>query len=353
MSQNAIPEYIDVKAVFKAIWQHKKLFLKVWALTFVIACVYILGVPRYFVTTTKVAPEIGNSLQGGALGSFASSLGFDFSEVQTDDAINPMLYPDLMEDNGFVSSLFNIKVKTLDGEISTTYHDYLKNHQKISIWLYPLVWLKKLLPKKEDTNPGGADGEYDPYLLSRSENDVAEAVRANVTFSVDKKTGVISINTKAQDALVCKTLADSVRVRLQSFITDYRTNKARIDYEYYLNLTAQAKKDYEAVRKKYTSMADANIYVSLHATEMKIQDMENDMQLKYSTYTTLNNQLEAAKAKVQERTPAFTLLKGAAMPVKPSGPKRMVFVVVMLFLATFATALYTLKDILKDDKPKE
>ena len=43
-------------------------------------------------------------------------------------------------------------------------------------------------------------------------------------------------------------------------------------------------------------------------------------------------QLQAAQSKVQERTPAFTLLKGAAVPVKPAGPKRMIFVAFMLFL---------------------
>ena len=68
--------------------------------------------------------------------------------------------------------------------------------------------------------------------------------------------------------------------------------------------------------------------------------MENDMQLKFNAYTTINAQLEAAKAKVQEKTPAFTVLKGASVPVKPAGPKRMIFVAIMLVLATFCTIVY-------------
>ena len=73
--------------------------------------------------------------------------------------------------------------------------------------------------------------------------------------------------------------------------------------------------------------------------------MENDMQLKYNTYTTLNTQLQAAKAKVQERTPAFTVIKGADVPIKPTGPKRMLFVLGMLFLTTIVLCLYSVKDI--------
>jgi uncharacterized protein involved in exopolysaccharide biosynthesis len=53
--------------------------------------------------------------------------------------------------------------------------------------------------------------------------------------------------------------------------------------------------------------------------------------------------LEAAKAKVQDRTPAFTIIEGAAVPVKPAGPKRMIFVIGMMFLTFIGTAFYITK----------
>ena len=141
-------------------------------------------------------------------------------------------------------------------------------------------------------------------------------------------------------------MADSVALRLQQFITDYRTNKARIDYEYYKQLAMDAKHEYEKTRQMYANMADANSKVALRSVELKMEDMENDMQLKFNAYTALNTQMQAAKAKVQERTPAFTTLKGASVPVKPTGPKRMLFVLGMVILAAFGTVLYILKEIL-------
>jgi len=71
--------------------------------------------------------------------------------------------------------------------------------------------------------------------------------------------------------------------------------------------------------------------------------MENDMQLKYNNYTAYNTQLQAAIAKLQERTPAFSILKGAAIPVKPAGPKRMIFVATMLILAFVVKAFWLVK----------
>lgn len=345
MEENNIkknPEVIDLRVVFKKIWNNKKLFYKVLPIVFVLSCIYIFSLPRYYTSEVRLAPEMENSGTGGVLGSLASSFGFDLSDMQTSDAITPLLYPDLMEDNGFISSLMNIKVTSQDEEISATYHDYLKSFQKKAWWSYPFAWLKSLLPKKEDE--GGSKNGYDPYNISLNEDGIFGKARDNINIGIDKKTGVITINTKAQDALICKTLADSIKDKLQVFITEYRTNKARTDYNYYKELTENAKREYEKARQQYGSLSDANSKTALRSVELKIEDMENDMQLKFNAYTTMNTQLQAAKAKVQERTPAFTVIKGASVPVKPAGPKRMIFVAAMLFLSILGTAFYIVKD---------
>jgi len=339
------PKVIDLRVVFKKIWDNRCLFYKVLPIVFVLSCIYILSLPRYYTSGIKLAPEMENSGTSGTLGSIAASFGFDLSQMQTSDAITPLLYPDLMEDNGFVASLMGIQVKSQDGEISTNYHDYLKMHQKLPWWSYSIIWLKSLLPKSKDKG-GARNDTFDPYNISRKEDGIYNLARSNIGIAIDKKTGVISIGVKAQDALICKTMADSIKEKLQVFITDYRTNKARNDYEYYKKLAADAKEDYEKVRRYYASMADASTNVKLRSVELKLEDIENDMQLKLNAYTTISNQLQAAKAKVQEKTPAFTVLKGAAVPVKPAGPKRMIFVAAMLIITIMGISLYSIKDLI-------
>jgi capsule polysaccharide export protein KpsE/RkpR len=340
---------IDYRAVYREILKRKSLFFKVLSITFVLSILYILCIPRYYTTDTKMAPEAESSIPGGTLGSIASSFGFDLSDMETSDAITPMLYPDLMEDNGFVTGLFPIRVKTQDGSINTTYHDYLKKYQKEPWWTRVIYSIISLLPKKDEGGKG-KQGEADPYILSKNEDDIAGAIRNNVKLSTDKKTGVITITVKAQDRLVCKTVADSVRGHLQQFISSYRTNKARTDLEYYKNLVAEAKRDYQKARQVYGSYSDANSDLVLESYRSKREDLENEMQLKFNAYSALNTQMQAAKAKVQERTPVFTLIKGAAMPIRPSGPKRMLFVLEMLILAFIGTSIYILNSIIRDKK---
>lgn len=331
---------IDVHAIAKKIWDNKRLFYKTLPVAFIIACIYILGLPRYYKSEAKLSPEVESPPVGGALSSLATSFGLNMGNIQSSDAITPLLYPDLMDDNGFVTGLFNIQVESLDGEIKTSYHDYLAKHQKASIWSIPIIWLKELLTS---TDENGTGGKFDPYRMSKFDTDVAEAIRGKIKLSVDKKTGVISINVEAQDPLICKTVADSLQYRLQTFITNYRTNKARIDYEHYTNLAAKAKEDYEAARLLYSKFSDANMDAVLTSTRTKIEALENEAQLKQNTYTSICNQMESAKAKIQERTPAFTVIQGAAVPIKPAGPKRMIFVAFVLLLTFAGTSLYILR----------
>jgi len=159
-------------------------------------------------------------------------------------------------------------------------------------------------------------------------------------------TNVISIMVRDQDPYVCATLADSVKGRLQDFITQYRTSKARQDCDYYQHLTDSAKVEYEQALKAYSDYSDSHKDIILQAYISERDKLENDMSVKYNTYSAMSTQLQAMKAKVQEKTPSFTTLKSATVPIKPAGPKRMIFVGSMLVLSFFCTALWRCRKIL-------
>ena len=337
MEEKKEMETIDLRVIFSKIWAKRKIYYIVLPIVFILSCAYILCIPRTYTSSLSLAPEMNNSSNlGGTIGSLASSFGIDLGSMETTDAINPMFYPDLMEDNGFVVGLFNIKVATADGSLKCSYFDYLSKHQEYPFWTKGIGSIKKLFAKEEEVKTKGG-AKMNPYMLSKKQNDVASSIRKNISISIDKKTAVITISTEAQDPLICKTLADSVKERLQIFITNYRTSKARVDEQYYKRLTSEAKSDYEKSRQLYGSYADANTDVILTSMRAKQEDLENDMQLKYNAYTAMTTQYQAAKAKVQERTPAFTVVKGAAVPIKAAKPKRMLFVLGMLVLAFFIT----------------
>ena len=327
---------IDFGAIWQALKKHQKLYYYVLPIAFVVGVIFAKSVPTYYTCEVLLAPE--NAASGGGMGnlaSLASSFGVNLNSggAVGGDAITPLLYPDLMKSTDFKTSLFPIKVHGKNDKTAMTYYDYMKNEWKKPWWedCFGLTAPEK----KQDTLVNN-------FELTGEQARIAGMIMKNVVCKIDKKTNLISINVTAQEPYIAALLADSVKTRLQDFLTDYRTNKSRHDLEYAEMLLRQAKKDYEHARQKYVEFVDANQDVVLESIRQMQTDLENDLQLQYNNYNTLSAQVLAYKAKVQEATPAFTTLQRATVPLGPAGPKRSLILLGCLFLATLITTILIL-----------
>lgn len=331
---------IDFGQIFAALKKYKRLYYKVLPITFVVGCFLMLSIPNYYKCEVMLAPELSSSGGRNALSSLASSFGMKIgSGAVGNEALFPTLYPDLMNSVDFKTSLFNIPVHRIDSTRIMSYYDYLVYEQKQTWWSAAIggsiKFLISLLPLEEDSID---QHKVNPFMLTKEQTNIVELIDKKVVCDVDQKTMAITIKVKDQDPLICAIIADSVKVRLQDFITEYRTKKAKVDLEYNRTLFKEAKERYDKARRLYASFADANQDMILQSARTKLIDLENDMQLKYNAYTTVANQLTAAEAKVQEETPAFTTLQSATVPVKKAGPARAKMVLIFLFLAFLITS---------------
>lgn len=336
VTQPKKPAPIDFGAMWAAIKKHRKLYYKVLPVAFVVMCVITLSLPNSYKCSVALAPEMGtNSSSVSGLASLASSFGVNISSggSASGDAITPTLYPDMMNSVDFKTSLFGVKVQRKEDKSPISYYDYLMNEQKEPWWSNLFGLIK---PKKSELQ------QVNPFELTKEQEAVARAIAQNVVCTIDKKTNVIKIDITDQDPRVAAQMADSVKTRLQDFLTDYRTQKARHDLAYAVSLQKQAKKDYERARQLYVDFMDTNQDLALTSAQQKQIDLENDMQLQYNNYNTLNAQVIAAKAKVQEVTPAFTTLQSATVPLRKDSPKRGQIVLVTLFVVAFLITVYIL-----------
>ena len=341
---------IDFGKIFKDLLKHKKLYYKVLPIAFILAAIYAISLPNYYSCTVKLSPELsGGSGSKSGLASLASSFGVNLGSAlgNSTEALFPTLYPDLMNSVDFKTSLFEIPV-TIEGDEdkgeadrTMSYYDYLKEEQKLPWWSAGMKavfeWLISLI-KDEEPEPEGID----PFRLTKEQTDIVEAIDKKVVCDVDKKTMVITINVTDQDPLICATMADSVKTRLQKFITDYRTSKARVDLEYNQKLYGEAKAKYEQARNRYAAYADSHRNVSSQSAQTKESDLQNEMQMQQQIYQQVVAQLQQAEMKVQEETPAFTTLQSATVPVKKTGPKRAQMCLIFLFLAFLGTTAWIL-----------
>ena len=326
----------QVRPTIGQLWQdikkHRQLYYKVLGATFVVAAIITLSIPNYYKCTVMLAPELSGGNKGAnGLASLASSFGVNLNSGNNNvDAIMPMLYPDLMNSVTFKASLFPVKVQK-DGEDSTmTYYDYLLNHQRMPWWSSAMKAVTSLFSQDE------APQKVNPFRLTPEQSGVIELMNQKVVCDVDNMTMVITIDVTDQDPLIAATIADSVQVHLQEFITDYRTRKARIDLAYNQKLFKEAKERYEKARKRSAAFNDANQRVFLDRVRSEATDLNNEADLQFRAYSQVAAQLQSAEAKVQEDTPAFTLLQPATVPIKKAGPKRSRTCLLLLFFAALA-----------------
>lgn len=342
---------IDYSKLLKDLLKHKKLYYKVLGLTFVAASIVTLSIPNYYKCRVTLSPEMSSSKSSGGLAALASSFGVNLKGTlgNSTEALFPTLYPDLMNSTEFKSGLFTIPV-TIEGDSvkgttdrTMTYYEYLKEGQKTPWWDTAIrgtgKWFARLFKEEED-DP--AKKEIDPFRLTKEQTAIVKAIDNIILCDVDKRTMVISIEVTDQDPVICATMADSVKMRLQKAITDYRTSKARVDLEYNRKMYAEAKERYEKASDAYVRYADGNQKVFLENVRQKISKLEDEMQLQRTIYRQLASQVQQAEMQVQEATPAFTTLQNATVPVRKAGPSRKKMVLVFLFLAFFATSVWVL-----------
>ena len=338
---------IDFGKIFKDLLKHKTLYYKVLPLAFVLAAIYAISLPNYYSCTVKLSPELSGSSSKSGLASLASSFGVNLGAAMgnSTEALFPTLYPDLMNSVDFKTSLFEVPVTREKDQKTFTYYDYLMNEQKAPWWSKGLKAFFSLFKSDKEEQ----ETKVDPFRLTKEQTDIVKDINKNVVCDVDKKTMVITINVTDQDPLICATMADSVKTRLQKFITDYRTSKARVDLEYNQKLYGEAKAKYEQARDAYARFSDSHREVSSQSAQTKQADLQNEMQMQQQIYQQVVAQLQQAEMKVQQETPAFTTLQSATVPVRKTGPKRAQMCLIFLFLAFLGTTAWILY---KDDDLK-
>ncbi len=319
----------------KAKWSLMVMFLLSGALGVGVA----LSIPKIYKSSVMLAPETsgGNSLTS-SLSSMASLVGLNKNMMNSEDAIFPEIYPDVIQSTDFIVNLFPVEVESRDGKINCDYYTYMLKKQKFS-WLdIPQIKLAEFTKKYLKDDAGKPQSKYgdnegpDPFFLTKEEDKVAKNISSNIDCSVDKKTSVITIEVTDQDPVIAASIADTLKNRLQAFITDYRTKKAIRDRDYIKTLHDEARADYTEARKKYAAFCDANQEAVLQEIQSEMEEMENDMQLKYNIYTQLVEQLQMAQAKVIERTPIYTIVQNASAPAKHSNKPKILVVALFVFI---------------------
>lgn len=334
---------IDWMEILRKIIAIRKTLYKAAGVGLVLGIIIALSIPKQYTVTVTLSPEMGSDAKAsGGLASLASSfLGGGASS--SPDALNATLAPDIVASTPFILELFNTKVQTLDGKLDTTLVAYL-DEQKHPWWGYIKVApgmaieaIKSLFAEETDTTT-----VLNPFQLTEKEASKVESIKQALTVEVDNKTAMTTLTVTLQDPRVTAIVADSVVAKLQQYIIDYRIKKAKEDCAYLEQLYKERQQEYYDAQSKYAHYFDSNRNIALQSVRTEQERLQNDMNLAYQVYSQVAQQLQVARAKIQEEKPVFAVVEPATVPLEPSGTSRKVIVIGIIFLAVCGTGAWKL-----------
>lgn len=337
--------------ILKTNW--KRLLL--WAAgAFVVGCLFAIGIPRKYKVVSKIAPEL-SSTATTRLSTMAALTGFSSAVLGSTDAVYPMVYPDLVKSPEFVAELFSLQVKFVEkGEVvETNLYDYVLNHHPSS-WIGFLMslpgrlmsWVAGLISPEESDD---TLGDVDPFHFTRKQGAVYRSLCKCIEAVIDKKTLVVTTSVTMPDAEICADVSKAVNENIQKYVTAYRTEKAVHDMEYYEKLCEEARQDYYDAQRKYSGYIDRNQGIVLQSVKVEEERLRNEMNLQYQLYNSMSQQLQSAKAKVQQETPVFAEIIPPTVPLKSANSRKKVALAFAL-LGLAAGCIVTLAKNLKEEE---
>ena len=334
--KNLLPQISLIKLILQ-LWNRKWTILLVAFLSGVLGYLLALDIPKRYRTVVTLAPESTESDLGATASSISSMLGMTMGAPGS-DAIYPELYPDIINTTPFTVEMLNIPVSTIDGSYSGDLYHYLKDNQKSPWWNKLKSKFKALFARKDTV---GADF-LDPYCLTRRQMILIDSYHKKVTCEVDVKTSVITLSSVMQDKQVACIVTDSLCVKLQEYVTAYKTNKAKNDLETIKKLYDEARSDYVYAQQQYASFLDKNANLVRQSAKAEAVRLENEQNMTFMVYQEMSSQLAAARAKLQEQTPAFTVLEPARLAEWHFAPKKSFIAIAFAFLGGIGACLWLL-----------
>lgn len=328
---------IDWMDILRQIITIRRKLYKAAVIGLIIGIVIAISIPKQYTVSVTLSPEMGSSKSGSGLASMAASFIGGSIGSDSPDALNASLAPDIVASTPFLLELMNSRVVTKDRSIDTTLTAYLEE-QKSPWWSTILKvpgmvigGINSLFNKnKENQSETAENGSIE---LCEKDAQKLGSLRNLVTAEVDKKTAITTLTVTLQDPKVVATVADSVVSKLQQYITAYRTTKAKEDCKYLEILYKERQQEYYEAQQRYANYVDANSNVVYQSIIAERERLQNDMNLAYQVYSQVAQQLQVARAKVQEEKPIFAVVEPAVVPLKPSGTSRKVLVLGITFIS--------------------
>lgn len=123
--QPQVEQEIDLLELAKKLWVRRKTFYKALGGALIVGLVIAFSIPKEYSVTVTLAPE-STRRTSSSLASVAAMMGLgNLASSSESDALNVLLFPDILASNPFALELYDMPVKPVESDTVMALNEYM------------------------------------------------------------------------------------------------------------------------------------------------------------------------------------------------------------------------------------
>ncbi len=332
---------IDLIEVARAIWNNRKMIYKTVGVFFILGLLIAFLSPVEYESETILLPEIDDQQMGGSAGKllqqFGGLAGISLDDMQT-GTISPDLYPEILKSSPFLLHLMEQPVYFSKEDTTIAVYHYFTEIRRPSFFGLLLKYtiglpgqIKKSFSKdkEEKVEIIRQDGSI---RMTLEQKEQAEQLVSRIKIKLDEQTQAVTVISEMPDPEAAAAVNRIATQYLTNFVTNYRIGKVKQNLEFIQERYDDSKERFEKAQSTLANFRDRNVIITTARARTEEERLETEFNLAFNVYSTLAQQLEQSKIKVQEETPVFNVLEPVKVPLEKSQPKRGMIIVLSSLL---------------------
>ena len=296
-----------------ALWTERKKFLYFNCAVLVVALlVLLLLVKPYYTSSVTILPDYGSKETTlSQLSGLASLAG-----VSVGQGAPTAVYQNLLASEAVLSPAIYAKYKTEKYPDSVNLIEYFK--------IKPDKGLSPDLQKR------------DMFLMAFNALN-----KGMVTTDLDKMSNILTVTARMPEAQLSADVVNNVVESLDAYVRTKRKSYASEQMKYIEVRLGQVKDSLRVAEDTLRDFREQNRVVTQSPELMLEQSrLMRNVDILSSVYLELSNQYELAKIDAIKDTPIVNIRDLAKDPILKAGPKRLVTLVIVMFLSVLFSGLY-------------
>ena len=331
---------IDLLALAKTGWRQRRKILSI-IVGFLLLGLFVASFsPNDFTASSTFVPQTADSNKAvGSLGGLASLAGINLGAIGGGTQIPPTLYPKIVSSVTFRKSLLEAKFNVEGVDEPVSYREYFEEIHKPGILArlkkytigLPGIIVKELREKPDTTV---IQSEQGLTRVSQQEFEHFKRLESQLSIVLNEKEGFVTISFVLPEPVMAAQMSQFAQQLLQQEVISYKISNAREQLKFTEERYQEKKKEFEEVQNRLATFRDSNQNIASATVQNQVQRLEAEYNFAFNIYTELAKQLEQAKLQVAKDTPIFSIIEPVTVPSEKSGPKRLLIIVIFVFLGT-------------------